>query len=420
MRIGFLVLMAVLAMLGTDSVRVRSAAGPFTIYDSNPEHIWNRVYRLFFVRYSADGQVFGGDILDPLLWYETESFFRNPLYQQSLALLDEFLATDAERLITDPLKRALFQHDLWQVFDWLTLRAASYPAEREALQERIARIMRRVALSESQVAALPNNYELAVAAHTYATQFTPNQRFAPFFLPPELGQAGSAWINVGVENSIAAYTHVVSFQGHSAFYVYYHVPAGREATLDFITALRESNLLARSHRGSVPPPPTLPEGTQVALVRQMLAIDMTGRIVAAPITESVQIRVLPPSQPMAVSQFNLSRQRLFSGQSGGLYGAAPDDQEFPTFFMSHGIDPFDSELIAPEQAKAVTLQQCQHCHFGNEADNIISARRFAFPLPSSTLPLLTPTDVQAEAARIIAWKQSQDNWKMLHQFWAAG
>jgi hypothetical protein len=417
MRKGFLVLMVVLAMLGTDGVRARSAAGPFTIYDSNPEHIWNRVYRLFFVRYGADGQAFGGDILDPLLWYETESFFRNPLYQQSLALLDEFLATNAEALISDPLKRVVFQHDLWQVFDWLTLRAASYPAERQALQERIARIMRRVALSESQIAALPDNYGLAVAAHTYTMQFTSDQRLTPFLLPPELSRVGSAWINVGVEDSIAAYTHVVSFQGHSAFYVYYHVPAGRQATLDFIASLRESNLLTRSHRGIMPPAPTLPEGVQVALVRQMLAINIIGRIVATPITESVQIRILSPSLPMIVSQFNLNRQLLFSGQSGGLYGVAIDEQEY-LMFMSHGIDPFESEVVTPEQERTVTLELCQHCHFGNAADNIISARRFAFPLPSSTLPMLIASDPQAEAARIIAWKQSQDNWKKLMKFWA--
>lgn len=199
MRKGFFVLMALLAVLGTASIRARPAVSSFAIYDPDPEHIWNRVYRLFFVRYGADGKAFGGDILDPLLWYETEAFFRNPLYQQSLALLDEFLTTNAEALISDPLKRVIFQHDLWQVFDWLTLRAASYPAERQALQERLARIMRRVALSESQMAALPDNYRLAVAAHTYTMQFTPDQRITPFLLPPELGRAGSAWINIGVE-----------------------------------------------------------------------------------------------------------------------------------------------------------------------------------------------------------------------------
>ncbi|GEM_PF-6022880 len=90
-------------------------------------------------------------------------------------------------------------------------------------------------------------------------------------------------------------------------------------------------------------------------------------------------------------------------------------------FMSHDIDPFESEQIAPERERAVTLQQCQHCHFGNAADNIISARRFAFPLPSSTLPMLIASDSQAEAARIIAWKQSQGNWKkLMMKFWAEG
>ncbi len=263
-----------------------------------------------------------------------------------------------------------------------------------------------------------SNYQLAVASHAFATQFNPDQTLVPF-LPPELGQANSPWINVGVEDGITAYTHVVAFRGNSGYYVLYHVPAGRQATLDFITALRESNLFARSHPGTTPPTATLPEGTQVALVRRILLIDTGGHIVPAPITESVQLLVLsspPLLQP--VYQFNLSRFRLFAGQAGGLYAQTASDMEF-AMFMSHGVDPFENDAMTPEMEQAVPIEQCKHCHFGEGKSNIISFSRFPFPQPVS-LPLLVATDTEAEAARIIAWKERQDNWKLLRQFWAEG
>jgi len=43
-----------------------------------------------------------------------------PSHQQALKILDEFLSTHGERLITDPLKHAVLQRDLWAVFEWVS------------------------------------------------------------------------------------------------------------------------------------------------------------------------------------------------------------------------------------------------------------------------------------------------------------
>jgi hypothetical protein len=89
-----------------------------TIFDSDPNHIWNRTYTCLFVRQSTDGNEFGADTLDPLLWDNTQHLLTGDSHRRALACLDEFLRSHAERAVEDPLKRAILQRDLWAVFDW--------------------------------------------------------------------------------------------------------------------------------------------------------------------------------------------------------------------------------------------------------------------------------------------------------------
>src|SRR5271155_5251147 len=110
---------SVLKGIGQD----QSQAGRPTlaIYASDPDHAWNRLFRLFYVRHARDGREYGGDELDPYLWWQTKYLLSGSSNDQALKLLDEFLREHSERLVTDPLKRALFQRDLLAVYDWLSL-----------------------------------------------------------------------------------------------------------------------------------------------------------------------------------------------------------------------------------------------------------------------------------------------------------
>ena len=79
-------------------------------------------------------------------------------------MLDEFLSKRGENLIRDPLQRAFLQHDLWAPFDWSAAqRSDQYPRERAALQRRLARIIRSLALNGQEIAALPDNYARTAA-----------------------------------------------------------------------------------------------------------------------------------------------------------------------------------------------------------------------------------------------------------------
>jgi len=97
------------------------------IYASDPDHIWNRLFRLFYVRHSLDGQRYGGDELDPYLWWQTKYLLSGSSNDEALTLLDEFLGQHSERAVTDPLKRALFQRDLLAIYDWLSLPFVNIP-----------------------------------------------------------------------------------------------------------------------------------------------------------------------------------------------------------------------------------------------------------------------------------------------------
>jgi hypothetical protein len=53
-----------------------SATEPSTrpsVYHTDPDHLWNRLYESLFVRVGPDGRAYGQDRLEPLLWLERSS-----------------------------------------------------------------------------------------------------------------------------------------------------------------------------------------------------------------------------------------------------------------------------------------------------------------------------------------------------------
>jgi len=131
-----------------------------TIYDSDTNHLWNRLNETLFERTAQDGKKYGLDELDILYWFRTTNLLAGTSHQQAISVLDEFINTHGEKLIRDPLKRALLQRDLWELFDWSALPwpSAPYAQERKELQRRLAVIIRRLALTTNEIASLPDNY----------------------------------------------------------------------------------------------------------------------------------------------------------------------------------------------------------------------------------------------------------------------
>src|SRR5262245_11457213 len=99
-------------------------AGP--VYHPDPRHPWNRLHEALFVRTGPDGRAYGHDRLEPLLWYGTKHLLEDRSRDRALAVLEEFLRGNGERLIEDPLKRAVLQRDLWLVFNWLDIHHGNF------------------------------------------------------------------------------------------------------------------------------------------------------------------------------------------------------------------------------------------------------------------------------------------------------
>ena len=374
----------------------------WSVYDPDPDHLWNRVFRQMYRRVAANGEEYGADELDPLLWFDTTYLLDGVSHQQAIQVLDEFLSTDAENLIRDPLKRAMFQHDLWAVFDWLASQADPYSSQRQALETRIVQLIKRVALSIEEISSLPDNYAFAVESDIFPATVQEDHPEAAF-LPSDLFQPNSAWVPMGREGGPIAITHTESFPffGRSVFLVFVRSPDGRKATLDFINALNKD------------PSHALTIGSDVALVRRMLLIDDQGELEFSPLIETVQIRHFSPAQNF--HEFELNRARLFDGLAGGLVL----NTDLFLLFMSHG-DVFR----IPDLSKATIPQICKGCHFENpplpnpsNTQSIISYSRYPFSLPDNGKPILFATTLADEAQTVIEWKLNHKTWKSLEASW---
>ncbi len=379
------------------------------LYHADPQHLWNRLHRHLHVRTATDGREFGLDEVDALLWDETRHLLTGPSHTRALDLLDEFLNTDGERLITDSLKRAVLQHDLWAIFDWAVEPRPSDRAAREraALSTRLARVIRRVALTRDQIERLPGTYAGAVRSDRS--------------LPPDLVSSSGDWLPVGGLAPIAR-RHAEGLS-RSAFSVYWSVPGGTAATAAYLRQLWEFPapfVLDASVAGELraalnPALPPVPNGTRLALIRTMLLIDESGAIVATELVESIQLRTVDPVHT-AFAERKMQRAGLFAGQGGGLRVVEPTDRSFITF-SSKGDDLFEQGRAVSGE---VTLNGCENCHnsrYRPAVGSVLSIR--ALLKPESLVDMRNPrwvkwyptsmAAVEAKAARV--------DWGLLRGIW---
>jgi hypothetical protein len=402
----------------TTAVLADSAA---TIYSSDRDHIWDRLFRLFYIRSTSDGRSYGGDELDPYLWDQTHYLLEGPSHQAAQKLMGEFLQTHAERLITDPLRRALFQRDLLAVYDWLSRPQRPQAEARRQLLAPLGEIIRRLALNEEQIKALPDNYQNAIQTSSFPRIYDATHRDAAFL--PDLFNNSSPWVCVGMsEEQPVAPLHLHVFAGRSVFVVFLRLPGERKDTLAYLDRLHAlpsrwvpipGDPPASPARTRDPQPPQFPIGTQLALVRQMVLLSDRGKFVATHITESVQLRAYrgldfahPWPDPVRfraaqdVFEFKLDRRQLLAGASG-LRAINSEEKEFPTF-LSHGIDFFESHN---EQASPVL--NCVPCHYDPGVQSFISLTRAHFGPIDETPPVLVESTPLHEAAVDMLWRPQQ-------------
>jgi len=255
------------------------------LYDPDPKHLWNRVNDALFVRTAPDnGEPYGSGELDILFWPTTKHLLTSPSHERAVRVLDDFIRTHGERLIRDPLKRALLQRDLWQLFDWSAVDDQS--PSRAELQQRLVTVMKRLALSVEEITRLPDNYAQADA------------RLEAAGFPQGLFAADGPWLPLANPYGDTAPEHTRSFGNRSVFTVFVNFPDGREQALRYLKELRDftpamiyfEETIAGQERHALrtnPATPQFPANTRWAIVRRMCLIDDQGRMRATPLIESI-------------------------------------------------------------------------------------------------------------------------------------
>ncbi len=350
-----------------------------TVYDSDPQHLWNRLHDTFRARIGGNT----GDPweLDPFLWRSEDYLADEQGRNTALKVLDEFLAKNGHTMIKDPLKRALLQRDLWTLFD--TLRPPKWDAGQKNTQTelatRVARIIPRLSLTAEEIENLPNNYAEAVAVKE------------AWYLPADLWNPKGSWVLLGDNDQMPlALSHLHFFGGRSAFFVFLRLPNGREQTKKYLAELRK---LAPGAE-----PEAFPAGTDAALVRQMQLIDDQGKPVTTKVTESVQMLEGP-------FELKLNRRAFLAGKPS-LKAIVEDDSERDyILFIGSNLGEGPSKV----------RRSCFSCHQGmKDIYSLNSYRRIRpIPLTPTVKPDLLPTTREEEETRLREWKGNRYEWGLL-------
>jgi len=451
-----------------------------SVYDVEPQHLWNRLHDTFFIRVGPDGRAYGQDRLEPLLWTSSRHLLVEASHKRAIALLEEFLNDNGEKWIEDPLKRALLQRDLWLVFNWLEgyrgvfAEPAIKPEVARAAQERLRRplaaVIGRLALSPKKIQNLPDNYAAAVASGQFARRIDPEQPGKPY-LPPDLFVADGPWVCVGRTDGHTAPQHLQEGGGNhftnSVFLVFLRLPSGRAATAEYLKQLCcfDQPLLVRNPEDANRLPfvpnqqlPQFPKGTELALVRRAMLIDSSHRVVVSPLTESVQLRVFHGEIPaltrqvlhdsenlrafdalgrnsetrrrvgswLSFHEFRLSRTQLLADRAGGLRAVDSEERDFKTGFNAHPWDEFERRLPTDQsfaKSRRRTIKEtCFACHSLPGVYSFQSLQHLRSGMEGAGDKLspfpLSEMPISAVAGAAVKWKQGRPNWISLQKLLA--
>jgi hypothetical protein len=301
----------------------------------------------------------------------------------------------AETTNRPPIERALMQADLWAAYDTLFKARGVQMMSRnsqssEELRSAVAHLMRKVALSSTEIAALPNNY--AAGAHG---------SLPPIFSP------GSGWTEVEWRQERS---HDFDADMRTSSRVFLKPRIKPADVSEFVNSFRP-----KSHQ--TPPDKEL---EAVALVTEQLLIDQKGVIRKSPLSIDVQIRrfMFDSQGPQSVvEQLELSRQRLREDPNSG--GFVHETDAFPAYLPAAGNDyRFASPQFGqngPDFPVLGTLHsRCISCH-GTGAGRLFT---FSVHAPDRLPPVKAlPTAEDLHSDFVIHQKKQRPEFRALLQNW---
>jgi hypothetical protein len=442
-------------LVAADAPVLAPPPSPAALFDPDPLHVWNRLHTAFYHRdiETLDmGKIhpMGPDILDPPLGIHPRFLLDDAPFAQANAILDEFLAAHAEKLIADPLRRVVLQRDLWAVFDLLQAEedggmrnfgddpgpfTPTQQQHRATLSGKVARLIAALALPRAQIEALPNTYVLAVKSGAFPTAFGGQEKAD--YLPADLFAEKSPWLEATSTENLTLHAQVVD--GRSSFRIFYRPPAEAAGAAKFAEWVREEEKVRASGEEASGQKwdaltMSVPLGTQFLLLRELIAVDDQWNLVPTHVVETVQVRVfrdpppagadapLAPSSPFTArnvrqlfEEFDLHRRELFAGQNGGLKATAADE---PRHMGYSALGRLAVNRAGRALAPDPFPQNCFVCHVGSHLDRP-GASTMQILSFGQRPKLLPPPWTDAVARATIRWKAQRADFRHLRELGTA-
>lgn len=390
------------------------------LFDSQRGHAWDQARDAFYVRRFSTGEVFEHPHASAPPWHEYTPFISDAAFHDKVAsLLDAVEKLPRAEMEEQPaVRRLVLLRDLWAAFDGIHLTyswmdgdnvdevAQEQPiARRDALRRRLARVMKRLELTEDEVRALPNAFQITTKKKLYPTSFDPAAEDKTFF-PSDLLDKDGAWLTYASEKepSVGGTVHTNYVNQRSVFTLHLKAPSGREGGLkflqDYIKADRQLSI---------------PLGSSLALLSRAVVPTRSGKLLVSPLVESLQIIVVTPPNDHHF-KFMLDRKELLAGNLGLKPLGRDDPADFSGFggavLWGHPVDPrkkdADGESYIAGNYNSVrdmprALEVCAKCH--QETVRTVIIARGGAPLP------YVQSDLQRADATVIEKKEASEEWR---------
>ena len=398
------------------------------IYDQNAGHPWDQAREIFYTHRFPTGEIFEHPHAFAPPWNEFVPFVHDAsFHEQVQARLEALEILPPAQMEEQPAaRRLIFLRDLWPVFDGLHQARVEVPRDKEAtakaisrrdeLLRHVARILQRLELTEEEVRALPNAFQLVGEKNLYSKSFDPSSPSEPFF-PVDLLDKDGPWVTYSREKepSAGGKAHMDFVQYRSLFTLHLRAPDGRDGGVKFLQDW------TRSEGNQFVPP-----GTTLALLRRALVPTRSGKSLVSPFVESLQLIVVTPPQDQRF-KFTLDRPEFLAGRLG-LKPLGKDDPVDTSSFESSllpnqlALEPSKtappSESLIARRYKTLreipsSLENCAQCHRTTVGQQIFAG----FTGPPKAAFLQSDHDRTAEA--IVKQKEASSEWKLYLRLRAA-
>ncbi|MGV3723424.1 MAG: hypothetical protein ACO1SX_21215 [Actinomycetota bacterium] len=429
---------------------LRSEA-PLAIYHTDPQHLWNRLFAALYTRRSdlpstmggpPVKRIEGGDVLEFLGWGKTTYWSEPGVAVRVTRLLEEFVSQGGAAQISDPVRRILFQNDLWAAHDHLVgqniawFGTAAERRRRARMATLLARAIRALAVPTRELEALPDNFALAAKAGAFAP--THDWDAKRDYFPTGVLTEPETWSEIDffqpnlhedIEGRFIT-LHTRHFRGRSYFRAFYRFPGGRKALDEYLQYVEREGVDWKfgAQNGFLRLKPGLrqiPAGTEVALVQFLIGLDTDLKPVPTRLVQSVRLRTFRNSEGaedasthsgkgMNVYEYVLRRRLALNGMKhGGLEREPNDLLQYRLVFEGNE---------APDWGRRGRLDkvstQCVSCHSGQGPGaytlvTLINQGGFDAGAMMGVAHALKPGAPSPRGPRAARWKQKDETYRRL-------